>query len=257
MKGWLKRFFRKFVLNFRKNPLPTDIIELEKILSYTFKDRELITNALTHRSYAYTNHDDMMKSNERIEFLGDSVLELIVSENLFTAYPKLREGDLTKIRAVIVSKSNLSKVAGRIGISRYILLSQSEDLSGGRARASILADALEAIIGALYLDGGLKAAEEFITATLLPDIENGNKLPLDKNHKNILLEWVQANKNGYPIYKTISEEGPDHEKQFHIEVYVEGQSLGTGTGRSKKEAQQNAALDALKQLGMLKNAKRA
>ena len=257
MKEWLKGFFREFLLKFRENALPTDIIELEKILSYTFKDRELITNALTHRSYAYTNHDDMMKSNERLEFLGDAVLELIVSENLFTAYPKLREGDLTKIRAVIVSKSNLSKVARHIGINRYILLSQSEDLSGGRTRASILADTFEAIIGALYLDGDLKAAEEFITATLLPDIENGNKLPEDKNYKNILLEWVQANKNGYPIYKTISEEGPDHDKQFHIEVYVEGQPFGTGTGRSKKEAQQNAALDALKQLSLIDGIKRA
>ena len=246
----IKRFFHlieRLKKSFIKGEFHPDLKALEEILSYSFKDRDLITGALTHRSYAFAQHENMLKSNERLEFLGDAVLQIVISENLFRAFPNFREGELTKIRSRIVSKINLAATAERIGINRFILLSESEEVSGGRGRASILEDTYEAIIGALYLDGGMQPAEEFIEATLLLDMNGEEGIPEDRNFKSILLEWVQSQKMAFPIYKTFSEKGPDHDKIFTVEVYVQGRSIGRGSGRSKKEAQQEAACDALRQ----------
>ena len=224
--------------------------QLQEKLGYRFSDPDLLNQAIKHRSYVYAMDEGSIASNERLEFLGDAVLDLLVTENLYRKFQNKREGDLTQIKSVLVSKVILAQRGRAIGLGHHILLSKEEDLAGGRERTSIIGDAFEAILGAIYLDGGLKAAATFVQRHLLCDIEaivaNNSYL----NFKSALLEHTQGEGRGHPRYLVSSEEGPDHHKMFSVDVLIGGERVGFGKGRSKKEAQQMAAKEALEKLGV-------
>ena len=221
--------------------------DLEKEINYEFKNRALLHQALTHTSYA-NEHKDCEGNNERLEFLGDAVLETVSSEYLYKRFPDKPEGALSKIRASMVCEGTLAQCAVDFHLSRYLRLGHGEDLLGGRNRDSIVSDAVEAVIGAIYLDGGFESAKAFITETILKNIENKN---LFVDSKTMLQEVIQEDKKS-PEYILTGEEGPDHDKTFTVEVRVEGKTLGKGTGHTKKAAQQKAAYEALKLLGKVK-----
>ncbi len=222
------------------------ILVLENKIKYHFSDLQILLHALTHSSYANEMHLDKELNNERLEFLGDAVLELVTSETLYMEYKELSEGDLTKLRASIVCEQTLSTCARDLALGEYILLGRGEDTSGGRSRDSILSDTLEALIGAIYLDGGFTNAKEFIKSYILADIKNKT---LFFDSKTILQEIVQNNNNKQKIhYKLISEEGPDHNKVFTIAVYIGDDEIGQGSGRTKKAAEQEAAYQAIQSL---------
>ena len=214
--------------------------EFQKIIGYRFQNTKLLQQALTHSSYANEKH---MKhaDNERLEFLGDAVLELVSSEFLFSNYPEMSEGDLTKLRASLVCEPTLAGCTASIQLGGFIRLGKGEDQTGGRERKSILSDALEALIGAIYLDGGFTSAKEFILKFILTDIEH-KKLFYDS--KTILQEVVQG-EHEQLTYTLTSESGPDHNKSFTVDVCVGDRILGTGTGHTKKAAEQEAAYQAL------------
>ncbi len=237
MLGWLKRIFRG-------NKPPVDIKEIESVIGYRFADPFLLYRSLKHRSYSQVMEGSVDLSNERLEFLGDSVLNMVVSHTLYVENQDYQEGDLTKLKSVLVSKSSADLAARNAGLERFILLSNSEEDAGGRDRTSIIADTYEAIIGAIFLDGGFEAAQKFIQKTILDDIDTilDNT---DDNFKSFLLELTQGRKLGHPSYRTISEEGPDHDKVFTVEVAVQGKPYGIGKGKTKKTAQQMAAKDCL------------
>lgn len=218
------------------------ITEFEKIINYRFKNSTLIRQALTHSSYANEKRMNRLYNNERPEFLGDAVLELVTSEFLYHEYPDMHEGELTKLRASIVCEPTLALCAKEIKLGNFILLGKGEDATGGRERASILSDALEAVIGAIYLDGGFTNAKEFILKYIMLDIDN-KKLFYDS--KTILQEMVQGMEAGKLSYDLLSEEGPDHNKQFTVSVSIGGKQYAIGTGRTKKAAEQEAAYKAL------------
>lgn len=224
--------------------------ELQSKLGYAFSNTELLEQALKHRSYVYANREGSIASNERLEFLGDAVLDLVVTEHLFNRFKNKREGELTQIKSLLVSKVILAEKGRGMRLGEYLFLSKEEIAAGGRQRASIIGDAFEALLGAIYLDGGLGVARAFVERVILTDLEkilaDGNYL----NFKSLLLEHAQSTGQGHPRYLPISEEGPDHQKIFSIEVTIQGDRLGEGQGRSKKEAQQMAAKDALKHLGL-------
>ncbi len=221
-------------------------IALEEKIGYKFKDPNILYQALTHSSYANEMDSSRYKSNERLEFLGDSVLELVTSGFVFNKYKDFPEGKLTKLRASIVCESSLSVCAKDLKIGQFLFLGKGEDATGGRERESILSDALEAIIGAIYLDGGFSNAKEFIVKFLLNDLEDKN---LFFDSKTILQEIVQdKNKKQKVKYKLISEEGPDHSKTFTIAVYLDNKEIGLGKGRTKKTAEQEAASQAVNKL---------
>lgn len=218
------------------------ITEFEKIINYRFKNSTLIRQALIHSSYANEKRMNKLYNNERPEFLGDAVLELVTSEFLYHEYPDMHEGELTKLRASIVCEPTLALCAKEIKLGNFILLGKGEDATGGRERASILSDALEAVIGAIYLDGGFTNAKEFILKYIMLDIDN-KKLFYDS--KTILQEMVQGMEAGKLSYDLLSEEGPDHNKQFTVSVCIGGKQHAIGTGRTKKAAEQEAAYKAL------------
>ena len=216
--------------------------ELEERIAYEFKNKNLFTQALTHSSYANEHRLDHSRCNERLEFLGDAVLEIVTSEFLYRKYETLPEGDLTKIRASIVCEPTLAYCAGDIELGQYLYLGKGEDATGGRNRNSVVSDAMEALIGAIYLDGGFTNAKEFIHRFVLTDQED-KKLFYDS--KTILQEIVQAEKLGEIEYHLIGEEGPDHNKSFSVELTIRGRSYGKGKGRTKKAAEQQAAYEAI------------
>lgn len=224
--------------------------ELQGKLDYTFSNPRLLTQALKHRSYVYKKNECRTASNERLEFLGDAVLDLVVTENLFRRFKTKREGDLTQIKSLLVSKVVLAEKGRDLSLGQYLYLSKEETQAGGRNRTSIIGDAFEALLGAIYLDGGLLAAQKFLIHTLLLNtdeiIANGDYL----NFKSVLLEHTQSEKQSLPRYFVNSVKGPDHRKFFTVEVIIEDKQMGIGTGRSKKEAQQMAAKEALKRLGL-------
>ncbi len=222
--------------------------ELQGKLGYTFANLEHLTQALKHRSYVYAVDGEGVESNERLEFLGDAVLDLVVTERLFKRFGQKREGDLTQIKSLLVSKVVLAQMGRELGLGSYVLLSKEEGLSGGRDRTSIIGDAFEALLGAIYLDGGLNAADIFLRRTLLSNVDKVVSNGAYLNFKSVLLEHTQGEGQGHPRYLVNSEEGPDHRKLFTVEVVIKGKSMGLGRGRSKKEAQQMAARDALKRL---------
>lgn len=219
--------------------------EFQKIIEYEFQDEMILKQALTHSSYANEKHIKKHLDNERLEFLGDAVLEVVTSEYLFLHYPQLSEGDLTKFRASLVCEPTLAACTPSIRLGDFILLGRGEDRTGGRKRKSILSDALEALIGAIYLDGGLTNAKEFILKFVLTDIEN-KKIFYDS--KTILQEYVQSNYDGNLKYQIIGESGPDHDKSFTVEARIAGEVIGTGSGHTKKAAEQEAAYQALLKL---------
>lgn len=224
------------------------IIEFEKKIKYQFEHPELLITALTHSSYSNENRLKKYECNERLEFLGDAVLELVSSEYIYKDKPTNPEGDLTRIRASYVCEPTLALCAREMNLGEYILLGKGEDLTGGRERDSILSDTLEATIGAIYLDGGFERAREYIQEFILKDIEH-KKLFYDS--KTILQEIVQGEKKELE-YKLLSEEGPDHNKSFTVSVNIEGKQITTATGRTKKKAEQSAAYQAILKLGTYK-----
>ena len=215
---------------------------LEKILGHTFANKAYLEEALRHSSYANEHHTS---SNERLEFLGDSVLGQIVSEYLFTRTPKISEGEMTRVRAASVSEKALSSHALKMGFGAYLRLGKGEAASGGAVRPSLLADATEAIIAALYLDAGREKTRKFVLSFLTETIEEAIEGGAVRDYKTALQEKLQG-KNSAPIsYKVVSETGPDHNKEFTVSVFWGEACLGTGSGRTKKEAEQNAAQKAL------------
>lgn len=221
------------------------ISDLETVIGYSFTDKALIKRALTHSSYSNEQKINKTGDYERLEFLGDAVLELVSSDFFYHEYPQMPEGRLTKLRSSHVCEPALAYCAREFGLEQYILLGKGEERTGGRDRDSIIADVCEAIIGALYLDGGMEQAHRFIHTFILNDLEN-KTLFLDS--KSILQETVQANNHTSLEYKLISEEGPDHDKRFTVEVYVGGKPAGIGVGKTKKGAEQKAAYEAIKHI---------
>lgn len=219
--------------------------ELERSIGYTFKDPHLMLQAVTHSSFANEKHMKPLSDNERLEFLGDAVLELVSSEFLYQNYPEDHEGDLSKLRASLVCEPTLSYCSEEFDLQKYIRLSYGEEKTGGRKRPSIRSDALEALIGAIFLDGGFDEAKKFILRFILTDIEH-KKLYHDS--KTSLQEIVQADPGHTMSYRLDDESGPDHAKSFTVSVLVDDEVLGTGTGRSKKAAEQAAAFSALKKI---------
>lgn len=216
----------------------TDLDGFQKIIQYQFNNIGLLKNALTHSSYANEKKTGNYKDNERLEFLGDAVLELTSSEFIYTGNPDMNEGKMTRLRASIVCEPTLAMCARQIHLQEYIMLGKGEDLTGGRTRDSIISDALEALIGAIYLDGGFANAKEFIHKFVLNDMEN-KKLFYDS--KTILQEIVQAKYSESMTYHLLGEEGPDHNKSFKVSVFIGKKEYGIGCGRTKKAAEQDAA----------------
>ena len=226
------------------------LIALEEKIAYHFSDLSILVHALTHSSYSNEMRMEKQRNNERLEFLGDAVLELITSEYVYKKYPDLPEGNLTKLRASIVCEPTLSSCARDLNIGSFLLLGKGEVNTGGRDRDSILSDAMEAVIGAIYLDGGFTNAKEFIKSFILEDIK-GKDLFFDS--KTILQEIVQNNNNKQKLrYKLISEEGPDHNKTFTVAVCIGNDEIDYGTGRTKKAAEQEAANRAIQKLNAAK-----
>ena len=227
------------------------IKDLEAAIGYQFKNITLLQNALTHSSYANERWHNSLLSNERLEFLGDSILGMTVAEYLYRNFPDRPEGELTRMRADMVCEKALAKVAARIDLGRHLMLGNGEEQGGGRSRDSILADAVESVIAASFLDGGMDAAKRFIDQFVLVEI------PVKKLHnadyKTALQEFVQQKKNQVLTYVLIGESGPDHDKRFEVEVHLNGSAIGTGSGSSKKRAEQDAARCAMEKLESGKN----
>lgn len=222
--------------------------ELEKKLNYTFREPALLAEALSHSSYANEHRGAGLKSNERLEFLGDSVLGFVTAEFLFVQHPDLPEGDLTRIRAALVCEQSLYEAAGKLGLGKYLKLGRGEEAGGGRERTSILADAMEAVFAAVYLDGGIAAASRLIHRCLL-DVEKEEVIEeRRRDYKTALQELVQRTPGSSIAYRLVEETGPDHCRVFVMEASVDDQILGRGEGRTKKEAEQAAAKAALRQL---------
>jgi len=233
-----------------------DLNVLCKRLGISIGDLSLLNQALMHRSYVHDADMSRGESNERMEFLGDAVLGLIVNEHLFSRYEKRQEGRLTKIKSLIVSEAVLSRVAEEIGLGHFVLLSENERSSGGGERASILADALEAVICAVYLDSGLGAARRFIRRHLLSSIDELLEVEEYKNYKSIVQEYAQREFGARPRYRVVSAKGPEHERTFFVELKLSGRALGRGEGKNKKEAEQMAARNALGKLGLLEGGRK-
>ena len=215
--------------------------KLEQVLGVSFRDRNLLMTAVTHTSYANEHRQEEARHNERLEYLGDAVLELVSSEYLYSSYPDKGEGELSRLRASMVCEPSLAKCARDLTLPAFLRLGKGEESMGGRTRDSIISDALEAVIGAIYLDRGFEEAKHFILEHVLLDLKEED-LFLDS--KTRLQELVQENGNT-PVYEVLREDGPDHDRKFTVAVLVKGEILGTGTGRTKKAAAQNAAKEAI------------
>ena len=219
-----------------------NIEKLEKNIGYTFKNKDLLKTALTHTSYA---NEHAAQSNEKLEFLGDSILEFISSEYMYNKYTNLKEGEMTKVRATVVCEKSLYKIAKLHNFSDFLYLGKSEVITGGNKRPAILADSVEAVIAAMFIDGGLEPAKKFIIENLKDEIEIATKHVGEKDYKTVLQEELQKNGEVKIEYKIINESGPDHDKTFEAEVSLNGKVLATGVGKSKKEAEMQAAKKAL------------
>ncbi len=244
---WFSRFSRDEQFKFLVKKLSStkfDFVRFTKAIHYYPCNWKLFLQALLHRSYLQFL-EIPWNSNERLEFLGDAILNFIVAEHLFVNYPEMEEGELTKLRSRLVNRRILAQRAKDLHLSDYLLLSVSAAQSIDSGSESIIADAVESVIGAIYLDGGLEAARKFIYATLLKNLEVFNSAMADDNYKSTLLEYTQARSLGIPRYSVKHEEGPEHDRRFTIEVLIGAQSYGSGFGRSKKEAEQAAAARAL------------
>ena len=222
------------------------IKDLEEAIGYRFSNIMLLQNALTHSSYANERWHDSLKSNERLEFLGDSILGMVVAEHLYRQFPDRPEGELTRMRADMVCETSLAAVAEKIGLGKHMLLGHGEEQGGGRNRPSILADAVESVIAASFIDGGMEAAEGFIRRFVLCNVPVTRLQNTD--YKTTLQELVQQKKNQVLTYVLTGQSGPDHDKTFTVEVSLNDRVVGTGTGSSKKRAEQDAARAAIEKL---------
>lgn len=258
--GWLKELRRKFfpsAAGGRNRDSsggdesitlpPGNIKGLEQALQYKIRNAGLFVQALVHRSYLQQTNQHG-ESNERLEFLGDSILNLIVGEYLYRHFPSADEGELTKVRSRLVNRKALVAYSKSINLSKFILMSQSAQQSMGKGSDTIVADTYEAIIAAVYLDGGFNAAKKFVERQLVEALQNRTVITSDENYKSMLLEFAQAHGLGVPRYTIVKEEGPDHDRTFTVEVSLNGKKSGTGTGKNKKEAEQLAASRALERL---------
>jgi len=220
--------------------------KIEKIIKYNFKNKSLLYKAFKHRSFLAITNESYIESNERLEFLGDSILGQATTDYLFHEFPEEPEGILSQMKSVLVSRSVLSEICHELGLGEFLLIDKGEKKTGGKKRLSNLANLYEAIIGAIYLDDGYKPAEKFIKQTLLVHRNNILNKKKHYNYKSILLEYSQSKGLGGPIYKLVDESGPDHDKFFVIEVDINGNEKAVGDGHSKKMAEQNAARNLIK-----------
>lgn len=241
--GWFRRLFSSSAVE-----TSPEVAAVGQLVGHRFSDPTLLELGLCHRSVARSS-DKGGASYERLEFLGDSVLGLVISEQLYRDRPGETEGNLTKLKAMLVNETTLAQVGREIGLNAHIRVSPDEERAGGRDRNSIIADAFEAVIGAIYLDAGISPARQFILREIYSRRESIISDLAQRNYKGELLELVQARGNGVPKYDVVSEAGPDHDKTFHVIVTVAGEKVGDGSGQSKKEAEQKAAAMALEQLG--------
>ncbi|RLD13212.1 ribonuclease III [candidate division KSB1 bacterium] len=231
-----------------KEIFPIPVKEIEERLKYHFKDKHLLFQAFKHRSFLNVTHEKSKESNERLEFLGDAVLDLIIADHLYRFYEKENEGQLSKKRSVLVSRPVLAQITEEIGLGKYLLLDKGEEKTGGRSRLNNLANLFESVLGAIYMDGGIEAARRFVDRFV---IKNRDRLLNYKqyfNYKSSLLELSQAKGWGNPLYQIVEESGPDHKKRFVIRVKVDNRWLAKGVGSSKKKAEQLAARNALQKL---------
>ena len=222
------------------------IKDLEAAIGYRFRNITLLQNALAHSSYANERWHNSLMSNERLEFLGDSILGMLVAEHLYRTFPDRPEGELTRMRADMVCETSLAVIAEKLDLGKHLLLGHGEEQGGGRTRASTLADAVESVIAACFLDGGMSAAERFIRQFVLSSTDTGKLRNAD--YKTALQELIQQKKNQTLTYTLVGESGPDHDKQFFVEVALNGQKIGEGSGSSKKRAEQSAAQMAYEKL---------
>ena len=220
--------------------------ELQKTIGYSFRELSLLETALTHTSYANEVYKDGLRSYERLEFLGDSILGFTAADYLIASFPELHEGELTKLRAELVCEASLAETAKKLRLGEYLRLGKGEEAGGGRQRVSIIADVVEAVIAAIYLDGGLAAAKRFIYDHVLADVKA--RIRLNADYKTMLQELVQQKKNQVLSYELLGESGPDHDKEFSVRVLLNGEPAGTGVGTSKKRAEQAAAREAVERL---------
>lgn len=250
----LRRLVRRLTRLVHKPPLPPDDLaktldHLQVALAYRFRDPSLLVASLVHRSYhGATAETGPNKSNERMEFLGDSVLSLVVNEYLYQEYPAKSEGELTKMKSVVVSKQVLAHLAKRIQLGKYVLLSDNAQRAGVSEMESVLADTLEAVFGAVFLDGGFQAARDCILGVLPDDLADVVYQEGTINYKSLLQEYIQALHKVPPRYRVSATTGPDHAKEFAVEVMVKGTPLGRGMGKTKKHAEQEAAREAYRRL---------
>jgi ribonuclease-3 len=230
-------------------PFGAELEPLERRIGYRFKDRGLLEHALTHRSRVHEDASGGVFDNESLEFLGDSVLGFVIADMLFREFPQHNEGQKSKLKASLVSAASLARLGQRINLGTFLILGRGEEKTGGRFKQALLADAYEALIAAIYLDGGLEAAAAFLRRELKDAIDAGHAQTVARDYKSALQERLQALGFGLPEYRVAGETGPDHRKLFTVEVVVRGDVLGAATGKAKKEAEQEAARLALEKLG--------
>lgn len=226
----------------------TNLPELEKNLGIGFSDKSLLQRALTHRSYLNEHPDFPLEDNERLEFLGDAVLDFVTGEYLYHRFPELAEGPLTNLRSALVRRETLARFARQLDLGQHLLMGHGEEESGGRNRKATLCAAFEALIGALYLDHGLETARQFVTQIIEPEVTHTLRGQIQKDPKSRLQELVQGQMQRTPRYVTTAETGPDHAKEFTVQVTIGGTAYGEGSGLSKQQAAQAAAMDALNRL---------
>src|SRR5580765_2645743 len=232
------------------NVAPDTISEFERVVGYKFRDRELVARSLTHKSFANERRETSSSHNERLEFLGDTVLGFVIGELIYRSFPNLQEGSLSKIKAHLVSSSTVATKGRELGIGRFLRMGAGEARSGGAEKLSLLADGFEAVVAAVYLDGGLSAAEGLLRQVFGPDVTGIDIGGLSfQDYKTALQEAAQALGLPLPEYRIVDEYGPDHEKVFVIQVFWNGEAFAYGRGASKREAQRKAAKEALKKLG--------
>ncbi len=228
--------------------MPSEIQRLEETIGLRFTDQALLEEALVHRSFLNENPDSVLASNERLEFLGDALLDFVVGEYLYQRCPEMDEGQLTSLRAALIKAESLALFARSIGLGEYLYLSRGEDESGGRSRVGLLADAFEALIAAIYLDKDLEVVRQFVMQFVEPQTSRILEGGLERDHKSRLQEWAQGELQVTPVYRTVMERGPDHAKEFTVEVLIGDTVYGQGEGRSKQAAEQQAARQALERI---------
>lgn len=220
--------------------------DLQNRIDYSFKDENKLIQALTHRSYINEHRNENLQSNETYEFLGDSILEFWISEKLFHQFPQFDEGDLTNLRSLIVCTENLALVSIDFSLGEFLMLSKGEERHGGRTNHSILADTFESILGSVYLDGGITPAFNFLEKTLNQSISKLSSQKIYKDPKSLFQEIAQSKRGITPKYQTISESGPDHQKNFEVAVFLNDELIATGNGNSKQKAEEDASIKATK-----------